>query len=339
LLFGIFIAVGIIGLILFFYTQISHYKASEDEADLTKSKETFNAAFLAYDASLMYGTDVLSCLNKAQNNNQKYVYNNYYGTDNLESSARQEYFINVKVTLHKTIEEQIKVYYTDSKGKLSEIASGATLSLEDVNALKIKESTNYNVGDSIWLIHNYKNQQMFSKNKNSKTSFFIPNVTYYYFESTGGSTGTSTVYGGKFLSADKSYANVMWGSNAKLNGTTTIRINSGLPKVSGSNLSLQSCTIQTAMTGSTAGVEYQLLGDSANKTEVLSALLSTVTDTEQTIKNNVTATSYTHIDWSSATWKTAAYDFKTRKFKCTGITYDDTTGYITEICFEEITNY
>jgi hypothetical protein len=92
------------------------------------------------------------------------------------------------------------------------------------------------------------------------------------------------------------------------------------------------------MTGSTAGVEYQLIGDSANNTETLSALLSTVTTTEQTIVNPDGIDSYTHIDWSSATWRTAAYDFKTRKFKCTSVTYDDTTGYMTEICFEEITN-
>lgn len=40
--------------------------------------------------------------------------------------------------------------------------------------------------------------------------------------------------------------------------------------------------------------------------------------------------------WSSAEWRTALYDLKTRKFKCTKMDYSLITGRINSICFEEI---
>jgi len=71
----------------------------------------------------------------------------------------------------------------------------------------------------------------------------------------------------------------------------------------------------------------------------IAALLSTVSIMEQTIVNSPIPTSHNATDWYSATWKTAAYDFKTRKFRCTGVHYNDNTGYVDKISFEEIDIY
>jgi hypothetical protein len=57
---------------------------------------------------------------------------------------------------------------------------------------------------------------------------------------------------------------------------------------------------------------------------------------ESTIENSPAPSSYDSSDWYSATWKTAAYDFKTRKFKCTEVHYNEDTGYIDRISFVEI---
>ncbi len=40
--------------------------------------------------------------------------------------------------------------------------------------------------------------------------------------------------------------------------------------------------------------------------------------------------------WSSAEWKTALYDFKTRKFKCESMTYSSVTGRVISMVFAEI---
>ena len=81
---------------------------------------------------------------------------------------------------------------------------------------------------------------------------------------------------------------------------------------------------------------YNLFNDGTDDGDIgkLAALLSVATLTEQTIVNKDYA--YTSTDWYCATWRTAAYDFKTRKFKCTGIEYSNETGYISKIKFEEI---
>ena len=65
--------------------------------------------------------------------------------------------------------------------------------------------------------------------------------------------------------------------------------------------------------------------------------MSTATVVEQTIINGDFNGSPS--DWYSATWRTAAYDFKTRKFKCTGIEYNKDTGYVSKLKFEEINAY
>jgi hypothetical protein len=80
---------------------------------------------------------------------------------------------------------------------------------------------------------------------------------------------------------------------------------------------------------------------SSNSTAKLSALLSTVTNPELTIinteyGNTVFSKESDANNWYSAKWRTAVYDFKTRKFECTSVHYNDSTGYVDEICFAEL---
>ena len=70
----------------------------------------------------------------------------------------------------------------------------------------------------------------------------------------------------------------------------------------------------------------------------LSALITTVSLKKQTINNNSTPTNFSGGDWSYCTWTTAASDFKSRKFRCTGTKYNEETGYIERLSFEEISN-
>ena len=279
---AVLLSVMIVSLLVYTGKSFGIIAKAEQDAKLTQDKKNFNLQYEIYDKNLMYGTDVLSCLNKAQNNNQKYVNYNYYGTDNLESEYRQEYLINVNVTLKKTIKESITVYKLRANGSKEALTTGVEATP------KVK---------------------MFKNNH-----FVIPKLNWYYFKDGKIRKGESNT---------NSYAEVLWNNYSSI-------INSNLKTIE----------INTKLTNGT----YSLLNE-ANDNNIgkLSALLSTATEVEQTIVNesygSQTSTGTSSNDWYSAVWKTAAYDFKTRKFKCTGITYNTETGYISEINFEEVLPY
>ena len=108
----------VIALLMYVWQQIGQMKKEQDNVQVSLNRSEFNGAFLAYQKNLMYGTDVLSCLNKAQSNNQRYVYNNYYGTDNTDTEARTEFFIDVVVKLKTPLREELRLFYRDRSGNL-----------------------------------------------------------------------------------------------------------------------------------------------------------------------------------------------------------------------------
>lgn len=309
---GVLIAVAILSLIVFRWRQFGTLEKSKDEAVFIKNRASFNKEFEAYNKGLMYGTDVLSCLNKAQNNNQKYVYNNYYGKDtaNIDSEERAEYFIDVKITLNSPLCDKVEAYYKDSKGKYQKLAGGPNISLSGLPESTVKSNFN---------------NKLFSGTGAIK--FDIPKINYYYFKQ------------GKLYQENKSYTDIMW-SNGGKNSTLYDILTKGVE-------SDKSGQIETQIK---ADDEYSLLardeagkgGDSTqdqiSDTARLSALISTVSLKNQTVNNNKTPTNFSGGDWWYCTWTTAASDFKSRKFKCTETKYNEETGYIEELKFEEISN-
>ena len=304
---GVLIAIAILSLVIFRWGQISSLEKAKDEAVVVKNKSDFNKEFEAYNKGLMYGTDVLSCLNKAQNNNQKYVYNNYYGTDspNIGAESRTEYFMNVKVKLNTPLYDKIEVYYKNSKGKYQKLVGGP----KATNGLSVSDVKG-----------NFGNK-LFSSSETVK--FVIPTVNYYYFKK------------GKLFQENKSYTNIMWsisGSNSTLYDILTKGVGSA-----------GSGQIETKIKDG----EYSLLDgvDDKNSTDSqisdaarLSALITTVSLKKQTVNNNRTPTNFSGGDWWYCTWTTSASDFKSRKFKCTGTEYNQNTGYIEKLIFEELDN-
>lgn len=69
-------------------------------------------------------------------------------------------------------------------------------------------------------------------------------------------------------------------------------------------------------------------------------------DSIQTLSNNqgsenltytvINTTKKDYRIWTTIIWETVLYDLKSRKFTCTSFTYNDTTGRVNEIVFEEI---
>ena len=288
------IAVMIIALIVFVFQKLQNYQQSQEDAVTRENMAQFNKTFEVYDKSLMYGTDVLSCLNQAESNNQKYVYNIYNNSNagaTISEELIEELMVQVKVTINTTLQEEIEVYYRDT-------TTGTIMQITKSQMESSGLSNGYN----------------FKPFSNSK-GFSLPNITFYYFTKESSTIRT-------IEQNTKSYSELLW---------------SGV-----NNLATSKLIPDTYATKMTAG-EYYIVAENSDdmlNTGMLIALLSTVTEYEQTIYNDTyTGTGYTGSNgWYSATWTTAVYDFKTRKSECTDIEYNE-TGYINYLEFKEIDNY
>ncbi len=296
---GVLIAIIIMSLIVSRWRQIGRFEKTKDEVTAIQNQADFNSEYEAYNKSIMYGTDVLSCLNKAQNNNQKYVYNNYFGNDlmNVGKDDREELFIDVSVKIKDTLFDSFKAYYKNRNGTYSRCTR-----------------FDYSESDA-----NY-NYPLF--NTSSAMSFKDPQVNYYYFEN------------GRLLQQSSKYTQLMW-------NYTNVRLINVLKTGLGTDIGGGAGRVQTKVKGNT---EYHLLvnGDKSSlpadreAASWLAALISTVNLKNQTMINSESPTVFDDRDWWYCEWTTAASDFKSRKFKCTGTEYNETTGYIEKISFEEL---
>lgn len=289
---GVLIAIAVLSLVLFGYRRLAVLEQSQDEVIVVKNRADFNKEYEAYEKTLMYGSDVLSCLNKAQNNNQKYVYNNYYGTDTttMGREDREEYFIDVVVKINSPLYDSVKAYYKDPNGKYQQVFS-------------IGNASNY--ADTVFTYNG------------TKYTFKDPSIYYYYFEK------------GKVYQKVSTYRNVMWA-----NPSAVTSLASALRATSNSG------QILTKFQG---GHDYHLLANDYNSTSLdmddaamLSALTTAVGLKAQRVENKDTPSELNNNDWWYCTWTTAVSDFKSRKFRCTGTKYNNETGYINEISFEEV---
>lgn len=105
--FGMLVAVMIMGTIAFVFTRLKAFPTQDDEIESVEQRRLFNQEYEVYDKRIMYGVDVISVLNKAQSNNEKYVEGNFL-SGNLYNT---DYIINIVVTLTRDVEEKFEVTY------------------------------------------------------------------------------------------------------------------------------------------------------------------------------------------------------------------------------------
>ena len=108
--FGMIVAVLIMGSIVYVFTNLKVFPQGDDSRESVEQLSAFNAEYEVYDKKIMYGVDVISVLNKAKSNNDKYVQGNFlsglgYNTD---------YIIDIEVTLKDPLEERLVVTYLDN---------------------------------------------------------------------------------------------------------------------------------------------------------------------------------------------------------------------------------
>lgn len=105
---GILIGVLLLALISYFFSSIGLWPTEEEDALSAEQLMAFNLEYEIYDKKGMYGVDVISCLNKAISNNEKYVEGNAFLTG---TPYGDQFMIDAWVRINKELEESIEVYY------------------------------------------------------------------------------------------------------------------------------------------------------------------------------------------------------------------------------------
>jgi len=107
---GVLLAVLILSLLAFFFSSISQRPVDDDLRVSAEQLAKFNQEYEVYQKSAMYGVDVISCLNKAISNNEKYVQEKGF----FEGSKYDEnYLIEVQVSFQTPLSESTELYALD----------------------------------------------------------------------------------------------------------------------------------------------------------------------------------------------------------------------------------
>ena len=282
---GVLLAVLIMSLVAYFFTSISEWPQQQDDEMEAEQTAKFNLEYEVYDKKGMYGADVISCLTKAENNNEKY----YEGGSFLSGYKYGEtYWINVYIKLNKKLEEQMIVYHLQKGSGATEIYN-QTLQFGDI---KKPEPP---IGDGSY--------------------YLLEECGFKFFKSPAGKSYT------KFEKNDKleNRVNILEGDPTFIDTTTTL------------------------ITDSDTGKEYNAWlyiknGDTVDTDSEtpLQILLDTASSNMKQVVTNTSKNKEALEAWSTAEWRTALYDFKTRKFRCDNIKYNKITGRVNEIYFSEM---
>lgn len=297
---GVLLAVIIMSLISYFFAGISEWPQQQDDTDYKEQLAKFNQEYEVYAKSAMYGTDVISCLNKVVNFDEKYVEEDeeirneetgelieYKGgwLSGTKYGGKDEFLIDVSVKFNKELEESLEVYHFKNED------DDTTQINLNANKEQLKTKTdNENEKYKATLSEAFeKVSQIYDKIKGGRNSFYS-----------------------KLLS-NKPPEND-YGLYTRATPVDEDNITNGGEPIS----LLDKEKKQINKSGSL----YKL------------ANLSNL-DLKVTIKNKDTDSKSLR-KWSTVIWKTALYDLKTRRFRCDGIEYNTQTGRVSKISFSEI---
>ena len=102
------LAVMLLTLFVTFIGKVSKWPETEDTIKNTEQIVAFNKEYEVFQKSAMYGADVISCLNKAKNNNEKYVEGGIFIDDGTGVHG-EDYLIDIEVEIKKALTESIEV--------------------------------------------------------------------------------------------------------------------------------------------------------------------------------------------------------------------------------------
>ncbi len=119
---GILLAMMVLALLVYMLNAMGDMQESQNTRLLTKQIEEFNKSYLAYDKTRMYGTDVITVVNNAKENNIKYSDNPEYSMDvkiydTTGNPISISYDEDFKISIFKCAE----VKYNASTGRINEM--------------------------------------------------------------------------------------------------------------------------------------------------------------------------------------------------------------------------
>lgn len=273
---GTLMGVMLIALMMYFFRSLSPFEETRQKTEETDQITAFNEEYTAYEKKLMYGVDLISVLNKAKSNNEKYV----AGTHVTGFTYGNEYLVNIEFTLKAPLEDRITVNYLQRKSVFD-----GTERTEVIDNNEHAYANGKGVQD-VKLINN-SNPKTF----NEPTTGYLGNVNKNIETTTKLVTGS---YESEFKA-----------------GTYKLLAQDGEPQTSANVASLLN---------------------------VADAISQSIKNTSKNVEKKLWYKEgfVEHFGWSSAEWRTALYDLKSKKFKCTDIKYNTDTGRIEYMKFEQI---
>ncbi len=139
---GVLLAMMILAIMVYVFGSMSDFAESQDRTAATQEIVEFNKGYEAYNKQRMYGTDVISVVNKAINHNK-----------NVAPNAEDPYYVNVKMHVIQSFETTGKrIDNTKSANQLGyekDLDIGAIrseLSSVTVSTSELKAGSSYDLG-------------------------------------------------------------------------------------------------------------------------------------------------------------------------------------------------
>ena len=109
---SLLLAMIVIAFMTYTFNRTSTWAEAQDQQKLSEQIQQFNKEYEAYDKKLMYGMDVISCLNKVLSNNEKVTNESVVNGEKYDVT----YKVDASVTINKTLQESLTVYYREKGG-------------------------------------------------------------------------------------------------------------------------------------------------------------------------------------------------------------------------------
>lgn len=106
---SVLLAMIVIAFMTFTFNRTGTWATTQDQEKLTEQIQKFNKEYEAYDKDLMYGVDVISCLNKVLANNDKITSEKVINGEKYDIS----YAVDAEVAITSDMQESIIVMYRE----------------------------------------------------------------------------------------------------------------------------------------------------------------------------------------------------------------------------------
>lgn len=109
---SVLLAIIVIGFVTYTFGQMGIWATVQDDEVLTQQTNQFNREYEAYGKDLMYGVDVISCLNKAKSSNDKIDDARKINGERYDKN----YLVEVSFEINSGLKETVRVYHMNANG-------------------------------------------------------------------------------------------------------------------------------------------------------------------------------------------------------------------------------